>query len=94
MSKIIFSPAAVFRLQQTANRIYKQTGIRHKLSDTDGILNVLAEGKMSREIDIKQCYQSFLLALDDIQFDNLAKSGIPLRSSHSRTNEKFHQSQR
>lgn len=76
MDTLIFSQAAIFHLQQLANHIHRHTGIRHRLSTTQGIINLLSEGASSHAPDVKSCYAAFALELNKRQLDALASQGL------------------
>lgn len=78
MDTLIFSQAAIFHLQQLANHMHRHTGVRHKLSTTQGIINLLIEGAESPAPDIKRCYAAFALELNQRQLDALAHQGISI----------------
>jgi hypothetical protein len=87
---MIFSQSAIFRLHQLGSQLYQHTGIRHKLSTPQGIVDLLRVGALSQEKDIRACYDSFVLELNKRQIDSLAARGVSLRqprtspSSHLR----------
>lgn len=80
MDKLIFSQAAIFHLQQLANHLHRQTGIRYKLSTTEGILSLLSAGGNAHMPHIRKCYDAFVMELNKRQLDALAAQGIRLRT--------------
>lgn len=78
MDQLIFSQAAVFRLQQLANRVCQQTGTRYKLSDTAGIVSLLRESEQSQSRDIRLYYEAFVMELNKRQLDSLRIHGISM----------------
>lgn len=82
MDNLIFSQSAIFRLHQLGSKLYQHTGIRHKLSTPQGILDLLRATALSPEKDIRACYDSFVRALDKPQINSLAAHGISLRESY------------
>lgn len=76
MDTVIFSQSAIFRLQQLARHLHRQTGARYKLSTTDGIVNLLNASNQTHSTDIRHCYTAFVNELDDEQIDTLAAEGL------------------
>ena len=81
MDTLIFSQAAVFHLQQLANHLHYHTGMRHKLSTTQGIINLLIAGASSHAPDVKRCYTAFAMELNERQLNALAGQGIHIDPS-------------
>lgn len=79
MDNLIFSQSAIFRLHQLGSQHYHYTGIRHKLSTPEGILDLLRTTALSSEKNIRICYDAFVLELNKRQIDALAARGIALR---------------
>lgn len=79
MDNLIFSQSAIFRLHQLGSQLYHHTGIRHKLSTPQGILDLLRATSLSHEKDIRTCYDSFVMELNKRQIDALAARGVLLR---------------
>lgn len=82
MDNLIFSQSAIFRLHQLGSTHYQHSGVRHKLSTPQGILDLLRATALSQEKDIRACYDSFVRALDKTQINSLAARGISLREPH------------
>ncbi len=78
MATLIFSQAAVFHLQQLANHLYYHTGKRHRLSTTQGIIDLLIAGAESHAPDVKRCYAAFAMELNKRQLDALAAQGVTI----------------
>jgi hypothetical protein len=76
MGTLIFSQTAIFRLQQLGNQYYSLTGIRHKLSNQDGVMDLLRDAVLSRDGQVKVSYESFVMELNKRQIDALANNGI------------------
>lgn len=88
MEALIFSQAAVFRLQQLASQVHQKTGTRYKLSTSQGVVNLLTDSGTIQANDvesreIKNSYQAFVEELDSGQIAALANQGIPIRHNHS-----------
>jgi hypothetical protein len=79
MNQVIFSQAAVFRLQQLANQVCQHTGVRYKLSDSTGVLSLLNESAHSRKTDVQTCYEAFVMELNKRQIDALLAQGVSVR---------------
>jgi hypothetical protein len=76
MDRLIFSQTAVFRLQQLASHLHQETGTRHKLSTTRGIVDLLKDGAKHQDGNVKGCYEAFVLELNKRQINTLAAEGI------------------
>lgn len=79
MDNLIFSQAAIFRLHQLGSQYYHHTGVRHRLSTPQGIMELLRNTTTSGERDIRTCYDAFVLELNKRQIDALAARGVILR---------------
>lgn len=79
MDNLIFSQSAIFRLHQLGSQFYHYTGIRHKLSTPEGIVDLLRNTAQSAEKDIRICYDAFVLELNKRQIDALGARGVVLR---------------
>lgn len=83
MNRLIFSQSAVFRLQQLASQVHQETGVRHKLSTTQGIVDLLTDGGKYLTGDIKSCYEAFVLELNERQINALGTEGIVIHEPSS-----------
>lgn len=83
MDNLIFSQSAIFRLHQLGSQFYQHTGLRHKLSTQEGIVELLRTSALSQEKNIRICYDAFVLELNKRQIDALALRGVTLRRPHS-----------
>lgn len=79
MDTLIFSQSAIFRLQQLGSQYYQHTGVRHKLATPQGILDLLKDSALSREGEVRSCYDAFVMELNKRQIDALAARGVTLR---------------
>lgn len=79
MDNLIFSQSAIFRLHQLGSQFYLHSGTRHKLSTSQGILDLLRSTASSHEKDVRICYDAFILELNKRQIDTLAARGVALR---------------
>lgn len=80
-SKIIFSQAGVYRLQQLASLIYRHTGQRYKLSSVEGQLKLLQAATASIHPDVRTCCIHLADELAPQQLDSLSSKGIHLTPS-------------
>lgn len=79
MSTLIFSQAAIFRMQQLASSYFHRTGIRHRISSDDGMMNLLKEAGLCGEKEVRRCYDAFVMELNKRQIDGLVARGVNLR---------------
>lgn len=79
MDNLIFSQSAIFRLHQLGSQFFHHTGVRHKLSTPEGIVDLLRNTALSSERDVRTCYDAFVLELNKRQMDALAARGVLLR---------------
>ncbi len=74
--RLIFSQSGVFRLQQLASLVYRKTGVRHKLSVEDELLEMLRLSTRSQQSDIRRCCENFTMELNARQLAALKTYGI------------------
>lgn len=79
MDTLIFSQSAIFRLQQLVSQHYHHTGVRHKLANQEGILDLLRESALITDRKVRNSYDAFVLELNKRQIDALSDRGITLR---------------
>lgn len=79
MDTLIFSQSAIFRLQQLASQVYRDTGVRHKLSSTQGIVSLLNESVYSTKPGVQAHYDTFVMELNKRQIDALLAQGVNVR---------------
>lgn len=79
MDTLIFSQSAIFRLQQLASQVYRDTGVRHKLSNTQGIVSLLNESVYSAKPGVQTHYDAFVMELNKRQIDALLAQGVNVR---------------
>lgn len=79
MDNLIFSQTAIFRLQQLASCIYHKTGVRYRMAMPEGMLDLLRASSASRDGEVRQYYASFVLELNQRQFDILEARNVTLR---------------
>jgi hypothetical protein len=79
VDNLIFSQSAIFRLHQLGSQFYHHSGVRHKLSTPQGILDLLRSTATSTEKEVRICYDAFVLELNKRQIDTLAARGVTLR---------------
>ena len=80
MDTLIFSQSAIFRLQQLVSQHYHYTGVRHKLANQEGILDLLRESALITDKKVRNSYDAFVLELNKRQIDALSDRGIKLRA--------------
>lgn len=78
MNNPIFSQAAIFRLQQLASSVHKNTGTRHKLSDPSSMMALLRYAAEAPTANIAIQYQAFIRILTRAEREDLLKRGVPL----------------
>lgn len=74
--RLIFSQSGVFRLQQLASLVYRKTGVRHRLSVEDELLEMLRLSTRSQQPDIRRCCENFTMELNSRQLMALKQHGI------------------
>lgn len=79
MDTLIFSQTAIFRMQQLATCIYHKTGTRHRMATQDGMLALLRNAGSSVDRDVRQYYDSFVMALNTRQLDALEARDVSMR---------------
>lgn len=79
MDSLIFSQTAIFRMQQLASCLYHKTGIRYRMATQEGMLDLLRDGSASRDGEVRQYYDSFVLELNKRQLDMLEARNVKLR---------------
>ena len=80
MDTLIFSQTAVFRMQQLASCLYHKTGIRYRMATPEGMLDLLRASGASRDKEVLQYYDAFVLELNKRQLDMLEARNVPLRN--------------
>jgi hypothetical protein len=83
MNSLIFSQAAIFRLQQLGSQYYRYTGERYKLADQGGIVDLLQSSSAIADRKVRSAYHAFLSELDKSQIEALAERGVRLRHPYS-----------
>jgi hypothetical protein len=79
MDSLIFSQTAIFRMQQLASCLYHKTGIRYRMATPEGMLDLLRAGSASRDAEVRQYYDSFVMELNKRQLDMLEARNVTLR---------------
>ncbi len=74
--RLIFSQSGVFRLQQLASLVYRKTGVRHKLSVEEELIEMLRLSTRSQQPDIQRCCENFTMELNARQLTALKHHGI------------------
>lgn len=81
MDRLIFSQKAVYRLQLLASQVYRESGVRHKLSREPELLKMLRDSVSSRNPDVRRCYEDFIVELNKPQIDVLVEQGVRIQTS-------------
>src|SRR5690606_22291193 len=76
VDRLIFSQSAIFRLQQLARHLHRQTGARYKLSTTQGIVGLLNASSKTQSPNIRHRYAAFVNELEEEQLQILATEGL------------------
>jgi hypothetical protein len=79
MDNLIFSQTAIFRLQQLGSQYYRQSGVRHRLANENGILELLQSSAVMTDSEVRSAYDAFVMELNKRQIDALIERGIKLR---------------
>ncbi|MDO6747607.1 hypothetical protein [Gilvimarinus sp. 1_MG-2023] len=77
-SKIIFTQAAIYRLQQLASLVYRHTGNRFRLSSFEGQIQLLRAAAVTIHPDVQTCCEHLAGELYPQQLSLLNRSGINL----------------
>jgi hypothetical protein len=76
MNSLLFSQAAIYRLQQLATLVKQKTGVRHQLSDPKSTINLLRYSCTSPDMHIYDAYRHFSSELEDDQREYLQGVGL------------------
>jgi len=80
MNALSFSQTAIFCLRRLVTQYYYFTGVRHRLTDEFGILELLRKSASMTHSNVRDAYRAFLKKLDQHQIDMLVAQGIELPS--------------
>jgi len=83
MNTSSFSETALFCLRRLVTQYYYFTGVRHRLTDEFGILDLLRNSASITHRNVRSAYQAFLKKLDQHQIETLIAKGIELPSRNS-----------
>jgi len=75
MSTPIFSQAAIFRLQQLAGAVHRQTGVRYKLSNLEHLIALLQVAAQTTHPEVALHYRAFFSLLNSAQRQSLTQNG-------------------
>lgn len=78
MKSLKLSQTGIYRLQQLAHHVKEKTGVRHKLSNPNEVINLLRYSSTCIDAPIYACYNEFIDAIDEEQRTYLQKRGILL----------------
>jgi len=81
LEKLIFSQSGVYRLQQLASQVHNITGIRHRLSDEQAMLDLLRNCAQSEDKVIQTYFAAFTSELSPGQLNSLMARGVQPRMS-------------
>lgn len=79
MTTPIFSQAAIYRLQQLAAAVHRQTGVRHRLSTPASLAALLSYSERTQNPEVATCYQAFNRLLDEDQRQSLQRQGVTIK---------------
>jgi hypothetical protein len=78
MNALSFSKTAVFCLRHLVTQYYYFTGVRHRLTDEFGILDLLRKSASMTHRNVRAAYEAFVRKLDQHQIEMLVAQGIEL----------------
>lgn len=76
MQSVIFSQAAIFRMQQLAKHYYHLTGHRYRMAEPASLMEMLRHTGSSQNQDIIRRYAEFVRELDSEQIAQLAEQQV------------------
>ena len=76
MNKFILSQTSVYRLHRLANKVRAITGVRHKLSDDSGLIDLIQACTLSNNTQVKWQFAEFVESLSNDQKNELLAKGI------------------
>lgn len=79
MNTPIFSQAAIYRLQQLASAVHRQSGMRYRLSKPDNLMALLRYANESGHPEVALYYRAFFGLLSRPERASLQQHGIELR---------------
>lgn len=85
MDKLIFSQTGVYRLQQLATQVNRHCGVRYKLSQQEGIVQLLSFASQSDNQVVRAYFAAFTNSLSSLQRDLLIERGIKLNLPNAPT---------
>lgn len=77
--QLIFSPSSIFYLQKLAHDVHSCTGVRHKLSNENSMLNLLKSATLSKNRAVRKDLEKFTADLNAEQINALMGEGVVLR---------------
>jgi len=78
MNALSFSQTAILCLRRLVTQYYYLTGVRHRLTDEFGILDLLQKSASMTHHNVRAAYRAFLKKLDQHQIEMLVAQGIEL----------------
>jgi len=76
LSTPILSQAAIYRLQQLAGAVHRQTGVRHKLSKPDQLMALLRFASQATQPEVALHYRAFFSLLTREQRRRLEQDAL------------------
>ena len=76
---LIFSQSSIFYLQKLAHDVHSCTGVRHKLSNENSMLNLLKSATLSKNRLVRNDLEKFAADLKPEQIDALVGEGVVLK---------------
>lgn len=83
MDKLILSQSGVYRLQQLASQFHHLTGVRHKLSNNDDMIDLLRDCASSKDKVIQTYFAAFTNELGPEQVNSLVAMGVQPQNAPS-----------
>ncbi|RYY76285.1 MAG: hypothetical protein EOO52_01870 [Gammaproteobacteria bacterium] len=76
MNALSFSQTAIFCLRRLVTQYYYFTGVRHRLTDEFGILDLLKKSASMTHSNVRAAYRAFIKKLDQRQIEMLVAQGV------------------
>ena len=76
---LIFSQSSIFYLQKLAHDVHTNTGVRHKLSNENSMLQLLKIATLSTDFTVRHDLERFTDELDSTQVKMLKGQGVILK---------------
>lgn len=76
---LIFSQSSIFYLQKLAHDVHSCTGVRHKLSNENSMLNLLKTATLSKNRLVRKDLEKFAAELKPEQISALQGQGVVIK---------------